>query len=421
MKKRQKGILDLSEMKLKRGRRDWENSVGSNIYYALEGQTYILKLIEYNKEKQKALLLYNGKEYWIVTSGILQCCFGSIIGTFVKDFRYEINQEVTTSKKNCIILHRFRDEKGKKSYKCKCVDCGNIRVTPEDYLINKGFVCNVCSDKISYPERIFSSVLKQLNIKYEYQKMFKWSKGIKFECDEKSKNRIYDFYIPSLSTIIEVNGELHYKEGRWSKSRPLAYVKENDKQKRILAQNNGVDKYIVINCMESNLEYIKNNILKCELKEMFDLSEIDWDECGIDASTSLMKICSDLWNNGVKSAKEIAVETGLSKPTVITYLKKFSKLGLNDYNPNNEMKRGAKATQNKNKKPIICLDNGIIFDSVVDCVKDNDEVFKEELSQSKVSLVCSGQRKHHRGYHFKYIEDLTDEEKIKYNIIQKAS
>ena len=44
----------------------------------------------------------------------------------------------------------------------------------------------------------------------------------------------------------------------------------NDSFKEKLAKDNGIEKYIVINCKESDLSYIKNNVLNSELSKIFD-------------------------------------------------------------------------------------------------------------------------------------------------------
>lgn len=418
MKKEIKGELDLSELKRNGKRTLWGKSINSNIYYQMDDKIYLFKIIDYNKDRQLVKILYNDKKYNIHTSNILECCFGNIIGTCVKDFRYKIGETIQTSKKKCKILNNFRDYSGQKAYECKCLDCGNIKTTLEDYLVNKGFVCNVCSDKISYPERLMGSILNQLGVKYEYQKMFDWSKMIKFECDDKQVNKIYDFYIPSLNMIIEVNGELHYKESRWSKSRPLDYVKENDQEKRILAINNNIKKYIVINCFKSELEYIKNSIEKSEMSNIFDLSLIDWDKCSGLASTSLMKICSDLWNQGVRPTQEIANKLGISKQTVITYLKKFAEIGLNDYNPREEIRTRVGIPPTNAKGIIVIKDDNLcgIFNSATELARKSLEIYGVNFIQTEVSKIARGERYLYKGYHFKYIENLTEEEKIKYKI-----
>ena len=48
-----------------------------------------------------------------------------------------------------------------------------------------------------------------------------------------------------------------------------------DLYKQNLALINGIENYIIIDCSKSDLDYIKPNILKSKLNEMFDLNNIN--------------------------------------------------------------------------------------------------------------------------------------------------
>ena len=57
------------------------------------------------------------------------------------------------------------------------LNCGNkIENKIIGDVFNNGFSC-ICKDGISYPEKFMYSVLKQLNIEFEFQKIFEWSKN----------------------------------------------------------------------------------------------------------------------------------------------------------------------------------------------------------------------------------------------------
>ena len=57
------------------------------------------------------------------------------------------------------------------------------------------------------------SVLKQLNIEFEYQKIFDWSKNIKTNNLILNGRKIYDFYLNELNIIIETHGDQHFNQG----------------------------------------------------------------------------------------------------------------------------------------------------------------------------------------------------------------
>jgi hypothetical protein len=217
----------------------------------------------------------------------------------------------------------------------KCPNCGNILYKkPINDVSYQGLSCNYCSDGISYPEKFIMNLLKQLNVNFKYQKKFNWS------YDKK-----YDFYVSDIGCIIEVNGEQHYHnsfifKNSDHKNMGLIYQKENDEFKKQLAIKNGIDEnhYIVIDCRESGLEWIRNSILNTNLKNFYDLSNVDWNKCHKNSLNSFIRQSCDLWNYGIKSTTMIASILGLSQSTICEYLKQGDKIDLCNYI--SERKRG---------------------------------------------------------------------------------
>lgn len=199
----------------------------------------------------------------------------------------------------------------------KCPDCGHIKNNmniPD--LIKHGFSCPKCGDGISYPEKFVFSVLEQLKIDFTTQ----LSKNILQWCDKYK----YDFYIPTLNTIIEAHGSQHYEisHGNW---KSLESIQNNDKIKQIKAISNGIIYYITIDCRKSSPEYIKNSILNSELSNLYDMSKIDWNVCNIQALKSMVfKVC-EAWNNGINDVSILSSKLKLSKVTIRRYLKKRNK------------------------------------------------------------------------------------------------
>jgi hypothetical protein len=79
-------------------------------------------------------------------------------------------------------------------------------------VVDKGFSCPKCSDGVSYPEKFFLEFLNQLNIDFEFQRTFDWSKNIQHTDQKLRGDKIYDFYIPLRNMIIETHGIQHFKE-----------------------------------------------------------------------------------------------------------------------------------------------------------------------------------------------------------------
>jgi hypothetical protein len=182
-----------------------------------------------------------------------------------------------------------------------------------------GISCSKCSDGISYPEKIMGNVLTQLGVKFNKEKIFKWS-----------NSKRYDFYIPSLSMIIETHGNQHYEET--ARGRNLKEEKENDRYKNEQAIKNGIENYIVIDCRYSDLEYIKKNMINSELNKHFDLNKVDFDLAHKESlKTNVIKAC-ELYNKGFLLT-EISKILDINISTVSSYLKKGSITDFCNYQP----------------------------------------------------------------------------------------
>lgn len=208
--------------------------------------------------------------------------------------------------------------------KCKCPTCGSEKTSYVYNLVNFGFSCDQCSDSRYFPEKFMQCLLKQLNVKYNYQvskSILGWSNSF-----------IYDFYIPHLNMIIETHGRQHYTECSWSYS--LEEIQKNDEDKRNLAEDNLINYYVEIDCRNSELDWIKTSIENSVLSNVFDLSQINWEECASFAASKLMHKVWEFWNNNcsLMSKKElyacISNEFDIKTNTTITkYLKIGKRLG----------------------------------------------------------------------------------------------
>lgn len=200
-----------------------------------------------------------------------------------------------------------------------CPMCGQIiHKRPNSILSNNGFIkCNCCSDGISYPEKFLSNVLRQLNVNYEFQ--YSKAKGGLW-----CKNYRYDFYLIDFDTIIEVHGLQHYvQKPGWE---DISETQRKDVDKKILGEKH-VSNYIVINASKSRKNYLKEQILHSELVNFLDLSNVDWEECDLFASKSIVyHICED-WNNNV-SVDDMLDKYKIHHDTLYRYLHTCNDAGL---------------------------------------------------------------------------------------------
>ena len=264
-----------------------------------------------------------------------------------------------------------------------------------------------CGRGVSYPEKFMMSVLDQLDI--EYQTQYQPEYLNRLEEDGKWSQKKSDFYLPNYNLIIETDGKLNHKGGKiHSKSKkPLEYYIEVDNWKDEQHLLHGL-KTIRINCFESNMEYIRNSILNSELINFGDFSKVSWLKCEEFALCNLVKSVCDYWND--KKDWETTADLGkifkMSKEAIINYLNKGRELGWCNYNAKEELEKGSRKSKNEKVVAMYDLDGNFIMEES-SVVKLKERCLKElsiDLERSSISLVCSGKRKTHKGYIFKYID-----------------
>ena len=295
-----------------------------------------------------------------------------------------------------------------------CPNCGRKlnKSSKVSNIYNFHSIGCICSDKISYGEKVAYNVLEQLDVDFTTQlsKMnFKW-------CN----NYLYDFYINSYNILIEVQGEQHYIQTtrKGERVKTLEEEQENDRLKKELALSNGIkdENYLVIDCRKSELEFIKQNIINSKLSKLFDLSKINWSKVQNFALGTRVKEACDLWNTELYNAREISKIMKLSHTTICRWLAKGSKLSWCNYNPKEEMIKTAKKNGKIGTKPVICLENGKVFESATDLEYKSLEEFGVKLLRANITNAVNGKLNKYKGLSFKYVSNMTEEEKIKYNI-----
>lgn len=276
-----------------------------------------------------------------------------------------------------------------------CPNCNNERRLKVGNMIKRGFVCPNCSDGISYPEKFIAEFLKQGEIYFERQIKFDWA-----------KTKIYDFYIPSISCIIETHGLQHYKKRTSMFKRTLEEERLNDTEKEKLATKNGISEYIQLDCSLSEIEYIKNSILNSKIIDFICIDNIDFLLCGEKANKSMLKEVCDYWQKSEdKTIKNICNKFKISSGTAREYLKRGEQLGLCDYDAN--LTRSLylnKKNLGKHKcKKIKCIELNKNFSSMKECSIYMEKITGLPFLHSSLYLNCQGKRKQYKGYHFEFI------------------
>ena len=277
---------------------------------------------------------------------------------------------------------------------CKCPQCGYEKEMDIFNLYKNGFSCSQCCDGISYPEKFMFNLLKQLRIDFVCQfgkTKSKWYNKYKYDFYFKLNNEEY---------IIETHGLQHYEENTNFKM-PLKEVKENDKNKKELAIENGIkpENYIVIDCRYSELEFIKNNILHSRLNEIFDLNNIDWIKIGQDSEKSLVKEVCDYWhlhneiNNEGLLIKDLSYIFKINPTTISRYLKTGTKIDLCNFYSGSSRK-------------VEIFKDGIslgIFKSCSELSRQSEKLFNIKLDYRSILFVATGKGQNYKGFTFRYV------------------
>lgn len=282
-----------------------------------------------------------------------------------------------------------------------CPDCNNKRIISPNKIKRRRTISCICSEGFSYPERFIYSLLKHLNVDFKMQlskTTFDWCGKYK-----------YDFYIPKYNMIIETHGLQHYKEmsNKSKFKRTLQEEQENDRIKEQLAKDNDIEHYVVIDCRKSELEWIKNSILKSKLNELFDLCNIDWTGCEEDSNKNIVKEICKAWNEfkedmTVPSFANLFPE--INPATVREYLKKGTKLGWTSYCPKEEMKRSSWNNLKTNRKSVYVYDGNElkhIFNSCLEASIELENIYGTQFHKSTIASKAR-ENKSYKGFIFRY-------------------
>lgn len=331
----------------------------------------------------------------ILEGHICPVCAGKIIGP-APEYR---NSIWASEYRN--YFERYLSEDQMKSYtphsgkkiNIPCPDCGKNKDICIAQLASQGLGCS-CGDGQTYPNKFIYALLNQLNIEYIPEYYDDWSDG-----------RKYDIYIPSLNCIIENHGEQHYGHRGVFKKKSLEEEQHNDAYKKMLAEQNGVKHYVVLDCRESNVSWIKKSIMDSELPILlsFNINNIDWVTCHRFALSNIVKQVAIEWESGC-GVQDIMDRLHISRTTTSRYLTLAAEQGWCSYTPREGYLRGCKkrsGINNTSARPVYCVDKHIVFNYIAEaCIALNIS------STSNIGTCCVGERDSAGGYQWKYVYDV---------------
>jgi hypothetical protein len=370
---------------------DWKNSLGMVLQFQFDNIFGYFKIIDRKVRGQRGLDLlieYENKVHKIDASRLKSGQIGTIIGVHKSSKIIQGKNDISTLRPDMVKIFEDKDlpyKVGVKSGRRANFICPQCNLLIKNKVISNisidGLFCARCSDGISYPEKIVYHLLDKLEIDFIKEMKFTWSNA-----------RRYDFYIPSLNLIIEVHGAQHFREsnGKWRNEKNI------DESKLILAKDNKILNYIIIDARNSEIEYIKKQIFYSGLGKLFDLNNIDWNEIDLLSQSSFMLLSCKMRKKDNLTPQEIANRLNLARTTIGGYLRRGNKLGLCEYD-------GKKESQNARIKSItrsvVCVDKNEIFNSI------KDASLSYGLTATTISGVCRGVHKTAGGFRWMYKED----------------
>ena len=388
-----KSVLPIYKNKYQAETVNWEQCVGVSVpfmYNNKNGYAVILENIDVDYIMIK--IYYNNK---IKIGKIGKCSFlNASFGNILKDKIIESDSILKELIVNIEDMYKYYPNSNIKVL-MRCPICGYEDYYNLNHVSNRGFSCRKCSDGISYPEKMMRNILDQLNIEYITAFSPDWA-----------NRRFYDFYIPSHSLIIEMDGAIGH--GNKSFDKTPEETLQIDKEKDLMAMQHGLT-VIRIDCKYKNLEdryeYIKSNIIHSQLFNLLnvDMNLIDFNKCNeYSLSSIIYDVCMD-WDGTIASYDYICEKHHISRDTLKNYLKIGTEIGWCNYDASLAYQQRADQYASK---PIKVLKNEKIlgvFKSAKELERQSLELFGVQISCTHASEVCRGDRITHMGFNFAYI------------------
>lgn len=266
----------------------------------------------------------------------------------------------------------YASQSNKKIYPI-CPDCGEIKTKPipiSKIYKRHSIGCN-CSDGVSYPEKFAFAFLKQLpinNMIFQYNP--EWIKPKRFD---------FYFEFNDKKYILEMDGGLgHGRKTFGHIDESDGYGLKTDIKKDKLAKENNIE-VIRIDCLKSQKEYIKNNILNNKvLSQIIGDTEINWDLCEQYAYKNIIKEICEYWNNGEYTISQLSEIFKINNATIGQYLKKGSLIGYCNYHRNNQI--------NSLYQPLMCNDK-YVFISKKSFRRNSEKLFNVKITSNDLCSI----------------------------------
>ncbi|MGL4454080.1 MAG: hypothetical protein ACRCTZ_23260, partial [Sarcina sp.] len=432
---------------------DWDNLIGSNVYFEYDTIKGTLKVIA--KDDGRITFKYDTKEYTLKTNSFTSCMFGKIFNVYTNEYKVELLTKFDSNNRDLIIVDReYRPNcngVNLKWYKYKCNKCGyDEGWIEESHLVSKEGGCSCCASRtvvkgINDITTTDPNIVKYFNdINDTYTHTANSHKKVKVKCPDCGRVRDKKMTISEIKRYNSINCscgdgksypekfmfnileqlnrnmklQISKVDFSWcnqyfydfydvennliiethglqhyietSFKISLDEQQEIDKIKRELALENGISNYIELDCRESDRGFIKNSIMNSELTKYFDFSQVDWYKADEFATKNLIKEISEYYEEH---------KNNMLKKDIANKFK-ISVHALTKY-----LQKGSKFgwcvyEKYNDKSKIKVVETGDEFESIRECCRKFYEIYNVKLNNGSVSNALNGISKTHKGFHF---------------------
>lgn len=368
---------------------DWKNSIGHEVPFKYNQACGNIQIIDHKliNSGDSVLLItidkYVSEPYQIYATSFLHGKIKHLVANRIIDVKPELVQYLANEQ------DAYKYNIHNKSFiQLRCPFCGSL-FDKEVYVFCKnGFVCDVCHDGISAPNKIMRCILEQCGVNFiaEVSKKhgFTWMGPYK-----------YDFYCKlqnGKNVLIEMDGRFH----------DLEEQQKRDKIKNTLAKQNCFN-LIRIDCKygaNDAISYIKDKILHSDLATLLPIDVIDWDTCRLAASKRVMIEACVLWEHDGLSVCDISKRLNLSSACLAVYLQKGYSLGLC---PSYNKKEVRIRSNHSRAKPILVKDDNdvkYIFKNVHHAEEELTRIYGATYYYKSIHAACKRKTHYYKGLYF---------------------
>jgi hypothetical protein len=366
--------------------------------FSIKGNKNVIIIGKYVNDKTPILVKckIDGYEWHVRPSNLLQgcgcpVCSGKVVVIGINDLaalRPEFVQYFENPEDATQIT-----EHSNKSVNLICPNCGTRKIISANMLCKRGFNCNVCDDGISFPNKFGRALLRQLPIEhYECEWSPSWLKPYAYD---------NYFLYNGNQYVLEMDGDLGHGNRQFNSKEKDVDGLLRDKIKDSLASKHNIE-VIRIDCKKSEADYIVDSILRSDLPSIFDLTNVNWNQCEQDAVKNLVKeVCEEYSHDNSIFISDLAKKYNISRLTVRKYLKKGTKFGWCAYNSEKSIQNGISHISKEIN--VFDIKNNFIktYESVNRCAIELSNIYNIKFDNTNIGRAAISGKLYH-GLYFKY-------------------